>query len=104
MKGFGFVNFFADTHFNARGRLGRLPPILKDIKLSIGVGIDEKTALLYEENRLSQVVGYNGVTVCDMGKAILPTTSYFSAKNIRVHYLTAGDSYDFLTKKVTSCK
>ena len=44
------------------------------------------------------------MTICDIGKAILPTTSYFSAKNIRVHYLTAGDTYDFLTKKVTSCK
>ena len=47
MKGFNFVDWFADTHFNARGRLGRLAPILKDIKLSLGFGIDEKTAMLY---------------------------------------------------------
>jgi len=104
MKGFNFVNWFADTHFHARGRLGRLPPILKDIKLALGVGIDEKTAFLYEENKVSQVIGYNGVTIVDMEKAFLPPQSYFTANNIRVHYLTAGDSYDFSTKKVASCK
>lgn len=40
MTAFGMINFFADTHFNARGRLGRLPPVLVDIKLNLGVGID----------------------------------------------------------------
>lgn len=40
MPAFGFVNFTVDTHFNARGRLGRLAPVLTDLKKSLGIGID----------------------------------------------------------------
>ena len=47
MKAFNWINWHVDTHFNARGRLGRLPPILVETNQSIGVGIDEKTAFFY---------------------------------------------------------
>jgi hypothetical protein len=39
-----------------------------------------------------------------VSKALFSPQSYFTASNVRVHYLTAGDSYDFSTKRVTSCK
>ena len=47
MKAFNWINWHVDTHFNARGRLGRLPPILVETNQSLGVGIDEKTAFFY---------------------------------------------------------
>ena len=65
MKAFGWIDWLPDTHFSARGRLGRLPAILVDTQLSLGAGIDEKTALFYEDG-VGTVYGYNGVTICDM--------------------------------------
>jgi cyanophycinase len=44
------------------------------------------------------------VTICDLRKALIPPTSYFSASGIRIHYLTAGDSYNLATGLVTSNK
>lgn len=42
LDGFGFVtDFQIDTHFDRRGRLGRLIPVLTELKKPIGVGIDE---------------------------------------------------------------
>jgi cyanophycinase-like exopeptidase len=40
MQAFGFVDFVVDTHFEARGRLGRLPAALVDLKVSLGIGVD----------------------------------------------------------------
>lgn len=65
MPGFGWLNIAVDTHFNARGRLGRLPPTMIDTKVSLGIGIDESTAFYYNDGT-STVYGYNGVTICDL--------------------------------------
>lgn len=40
MKAFGFTKFLTDTHFDARGRLGRIIPSLIDLNKKIAVGID----------------------------------------------------------------
>ena len=40
MPAFGFVDFVVDTHFEARGRLGRLPAALVDFKVQLGMGVD----------------------------------------------------------------
>jgi cyanophycinase len=47
MPAFGFINFTVDTHFNARGRLGRIVPVLMDLKEGFGMGVDENTSLFY---------------------------------------------------------
>jgi cyanophycinase-like exopeptidase len=40
MTSFGFVDFLTDTHFNARGRFGRIVPVLIDLNMKFGIGID----------------------------------------------------------------
>lgn len=40
MPAFGFVNFLTDTHFNARGRFGRIVPVLIDLKHKFAFGVD----------------------------------------------------------------
>lgn len=40
MTAFKVLNFISDTHFNARGRLGRLVPILVDLGQKFGIGVD----------------------------------------------------------------
>lgn len=103
MAAFGFLNFTTDTHFNARGRLGRLVPVLKDLQDPFGIGIDENTSLYYD-NGVGTVYGWNGVTFCDLQYSFYSPQSYFSIKNVTVHYLTEGDKFDFRTKRVYSNK
>jgi cyanophycinase len=40
LQGFGFVDFQVDTHFDRRGRLGRLIPAMTQLNQTIGIGID----------------------------------------------------------------
>lgn len=40
VAGFALVDFIVDTHFDARGRLGRLVPALTQLNSTMGVGID----------------------------------------------------------------
>ena len=103
MPAFSMISFAVDTHFNARGRLGRLPAVLVDIKSSLGIGIDERTALYYD-NEVGTVYGYNGVVICSLEEATINPLTYFTASGIRSHYLSAGDQYDFAIKKVVSSK
>ena len=103
MPAFGMLDFFTDTHFNARGRLGRLPVFLADLKVKMGVGIDENTSFYYD-NGQGQVFGWRGVTIVDITYSEIPKFNYFAIGNVTGHYLTAGDSFDFKLKKVTSNK
>lgn len=51
-----------DSHFMARGRMGRLVAFLARLGLGAkGVGVDERTALLVEPDGESQVVGWGFV-------------------------------------------
>ena len=69
MPAFGLLNFTTDTHFNARGRLGRLVPVLLDLQQKLGVGVDENTSFYYD-NGVGTVYGWNGVTFCDLTNAV----------------------------------
>ena len=40
MPGFNYTSFLVDTHFNARGRFGRLIPGMFQLRFPIGIGID----------------------------------------------------------------
>lgn len=101
--GFGFVNAAIDTHFDARGRIGRIILAERDLGQKIGYGIDENTAL-YLNGTTGKVYGERGVFVVDSTNATYGSLSSFTANNIRVSYLTSGDSYNTSTKAVTSTK
>lgn len=47
MPGFRWVDIVFDTHFNVWGRIGRIAPILVDLKRPIGLGLDENTSFFY---------------------------------------------------------
>jgi len=61
MPAFGFVNFLTDTHFNARGRFGRIVPVLMNLKHKFAFGVDENTSFFYD-NGIGKAYGWNGVT------------------------------------------
>lgn len=103
MQGFGFIDFQVDTHFDRRGRLGRLIPTLTQLNQTIGVGIDEYACLYYKDG-VGTVYGRNGAFVADVTGVSKLKSSYFQIRNAKVHYLTAGDSFNFQTKKMTTSK
>ncbi|XP_037049004.1 cyanophycinase-like [Bradysia coprophila] len=108
LQGFGFIQkILVDTHFDARGRFVRLIVAMRKIGVTLGFGVDENT-VLYIENDTAAVYGEWGVWIIDTSEARIPDESrgslYFSAENIRIHYLTEGDSYNLTSGNVFSTK
>lgn len=108
IKGFGFVpNANVDTHFDNRGgrtgRLGRLLAALKNVGPNVAYGVDQNTAL-YLNGDLGTVYGSGGVFVAEATSSNFGTGSRFSATGVRLSYLTAGDTFKFSTRTVTTTK
>ncbi|MFC4777116.1 S-layer homology domain-containing protein [Paenibacillus sp. GCM10023252] len=105
LAGLGLLNenIIYDTHFDARGRLGRLVIGLRDTGAELGIGMDEGTGLLVR-NGVGTVVGHNGVYIVNSNGATFNGAGparYFKASGVKFSYLTAGDQYNFSTKVVT---
>lgn len=60
MEGFGFCDLIVDQHFDTRDRTKRLKKIVDNNPGHVGVGIDEGTALVIEDNDMV-VIGKGGV-------------------------------------------
>jgi cyanophycinase len=103
-QGFDFVTEgILDSHFDARGRLGRLVVRMRDTNNDFGFGPDENTAMLFHQGVVT-VFGQRGGFVIDGSKATYGKDDLFGVEGLNVHYLTSGDSYHFKTRKVTSNK
>lgn len=105
-KGFGFTTPYdaiTDSHCEARGRFGRMIVAMRELQRSVGIGVDENTAVLLS-NDTAKVLGVNGASIADSTGATFPTATRFRATNVTVSYLTSGDTYTFSTKTVTSAK
>jgi cyanophycinase len=108
IKGFGFIpNANVDTHFDNRnsktGRLGRLLAALKNIGPQVAYGIDQNTAL-YVNGDIATVFGTSGVYVGEATSSNFPAGSKFTAAGVRISYLTAGDTFKFSDRSITSTK
>lgn len=108
IKGFGFVpNANIDTHFDNRasrsGRLGRLLAALKNIGPNVAYGIDQNTAL-YLNGDVATVYGTGGVFVAEATASNFGSGSRFNANSVRLSYLTAGDSFKFSDRTITTSK
>ncbi|MGD6780297.1 cyanophycinase [Sutcliffiella horikoshii] len=103
IPGLGLVeNILTDTHFDMRGRLGRLLVAMRDTDHEIGVGLDEGTALKLNGD-IGEVVGENGVWILDASGATFNgkgTAPGFEVEDVIVHYLTEGDTFNMVTKEV----
>ena len=108
IKGFGFVpNANIDTHFDNRasrsGRLGRLLAALKNIGPNVAYGTDQDTAL-YLNGDVATVYGTGGVFVAEATASNFGSGSRFNANSVRLSYLTAGDSFKFSDRSITTSK
>jgi cyanophycinase len=94
--GLGFImqGWLVDQHFLARGRLARLALGLSLTNQTKGVGIDEDTALVINNN-VARVVGTSGVILLDtrMMQRIRPN----HLEGLRLSYLEPGDTLDLIS-------
>ncbi len=103
-EGFGFVDqVIFDQHFHQRNRLGRLIFGVTVHPGSIGVGIDENTAVVIEGDVFT-VIGKNAVTVID-GRTITESNidqvkngDLYAVSHLRLTQLTAGSRYDLASR------
>lgn len=85
-----------DQHFIARRRFHRLLSATLDHPDKVGVGIDERTAVIVHDQRF-EVMGESSVLVIDARQSeVAPTEEGepYAASEMRLHLLRAGMSYD----------
>lgn len=105
LAGLGLIeNVIVDQHFAQRGRMGRLIAGVAENPRVLGIGIDEDTALVWQHNAFEvigrgavYVVDGAGVTASNVGTG--PAHSAISAFDLRLHVLSAGDSFDVAARR-----
>ncbi len=105
-SGFGFVeNVVFDTHFNVRGRVGRLVQIITMNPASIGVGIGEDSGVILAGDGTLKVIGSGTVIIVD-GSDIshsnvmnIEPGGPIAVENVRIHSLVNGYGYHFKERK-----
>lgn len=105
-SGFGFVeNLVFDTHFMARGRIGRLVQIVTTNPTCIGVGIGENSGIILNGDGTSEVIGTGQIILVDGSEIghsnimnIEPGGS-IAVENICIHSIVSGYGYDFKNKR-----
>ena len=101
-RGFGFFKHgIIGQHFLKRGRTGRMIPVLLHCKKqnnhAAAFGVDEDTAIIYRDNTI-EVAGSSGVLIIDTTNAKIKETPWGpKTKNITLHYLETGDSFNLET-------
>ncbi len=106
LPGLGLLppGMLTDTHFDARGRLGRLIVGLRDLGLRWGIGVDENTALFVQNGR-GTVHGEHGVFIVDTSAATFSAVGEpFAARQVRVSLLTRGDVWQSSTGTIETDK
>jgi cyanophycinase len=106
LNGLGLIdNVIFDTHFETRGRLGRLSDAVVITGNKYGIGISEKTAVLLYPDLTIEVVGYGSVLMVDLNGArqISQPRKQLHVKDINVTLLTHGDKYNLTSKQFFPC-
>lgn len=94
-----------DSHFAERGRMGRLLGAVAQNPKNLGIGIDEDTAIIVNDQKNFVVLGSGAVYVVD-GATI--SYSSLSEKNpegivsifgVKLHVLGEGDCFDLKTRQ-----
>jgi len=101
-SGFGFVEkIIFDTHFMARGRIGRLIQIITTNPTCIGVGIGEDSGVVLKGDGVAEVVGTGQVIIVegrDIGHSNIMNIEPgepIAVENVRIHSLVNGYGYNF---------
>ena len=108
--GLGLVrDVIIDQHFAERGRFGRLLGAVAHNPRVLGIGIDEDTAAVMEDDCFT-VIGSGAVYVVD-GTSVTHSNvaearpdRVLSMHNVKVHVLGSGDRFDMRERKPTPAR
>ncbi len=108
-SGFGFVeNIVFDTHFMARGRLGRLIQIVTTNPTCFGVGLGEDSGVVFSDGETMEVIGSGQVVIVD-GSEIghsnirdIQLGGPIAVENVKIHSLVSGYGFDFKHRRFLS--
>lgn len=109
--GLGFLpEVIIDTHFDARGRFGRLVQAIAAQPGAIGIGLDEDTGVVIEKGSKLRAIGSSSVVVVD-GSSIghnniadIKNNMPISVSNLQVSIMTHSDMYDMDTRTFKGVK
>ena len=102
--GLGFMDdVIFDSHFEKRGRFGRLAQAVASNPACIGIGLGEDTGMLITEGNKMEAIGSGLVIIVDGHEirhnsiADIPDGNPISIENIKVHFCEKGNG--FLTRE-----
>lgn len=98
--GLGFMgDVIFDSHFEKRGRFGRLAQAIASNPSAIGIGLGEDTGMLITEGNIMEAVGSGLVMIIDghdirhNNIADIPDCNPISVENIKVHFCEKGNGF-----------
>ena len=92
-------NVIFDSHFDKRGRFGRLAQAVATNPQCIGIGLGEDTGLLISDGNHMEAIGSGMIIIIDghhigyTNIADLADGAPISIENLIVHFLAKGDTY-----------
>lgn len=98
--GLGFMDdVIFDSHFEKRGRFGRLAQAIASNPSAIGIGLGEDTGMFIRGGNIMEAVGSGLVMIIDghdirhNNIADIPDGNPISVENIKVHFCEKGNGY-----------
>ncbi len=98
--GLGFMDdVIFDSHFEKRGRFGRLAQAVATNPQCIGIGLGEDTGVLISDGNKMEAIGSGLVVILDgydirhSNIADIPDGCPISIENMKVHFLEKGNGY-----------
>ena len=98
--GLGFMhNVIIDSHFEKRGRFGRLAQAVGGNPGAIGIGLGEDTGMIVTEGNKMEAIGSGRVVIIDghnighSNIADIPEGNPLSVENLIVHLCAKGNGY-----------
>jgi len=88
-----------DSHFDKRGRFGRLAQAVATNPACIGIGLGEDTGLLITNGNKMEAIGSGMIIIIDghdigySNIADIADNNPISVENLRVHFLAKGNTY-----------
>ncbi|WP_426348879.1 cyanophycinase [Alloiococcus sp. CFN-8] len=104
--GLGLIeNVIIDQHFAQRGRIGRILAGIAQNPFILGIGIDEDTAMIVNNNSSLKVIGSGAIYIID-GREITYTNvseqhqeEVLSIFNVKMHILKRGNAFDLIRRE-----
>lgn len=99
-SGLGFIqSVIIDSHFEKRGRFGRLVQAVATNPSTIGIGLGEDTGMLITKGNKMEAIGSGLVVIIDGHEirhsniADIPDGNPISIENLKVHFCEKGNGY-----------